>query len=300
MGIPDFDAQRGNPGGDAVDGHRAYWPLLFVMFAFVVGSNAQIAPSDREAAGLAAEKAGQLHQALDHYMAALQALPDPPPVETDQRLRERIIKLASKLQPAPAVPEEARQSIIGAQAAYKLAQKSDELKIAVSELQRTLRETPWVASGYFILGELQKKLGDGQASERSFWLYLRAVPMAQNAESAQLRTNDPQGPFPALYRYAHHALLGTGDYDSGELTVNNSSIQFHDLVESKHSFVFSVSDVRSVEGMVGGPMNSRAILIERNDRKKFFLILSAPGNEELATVEKAIKDMDLQDRIVFK
>ena len=283
-----------------MDGHRAYWLLLLSIFTIVAVSNAQIAPSDREAAGLAAEKAGQVHQALDHYMAALQALPDPPPVETDQRLRERIIRLASKLDPPPAVPEEARQRIFKSQAAYKSAQNPDELKIAVSELQRTLRAAPWVASGYFILGELQKKLGNGQVSERSFWLYLRAVPIAQAAESVQLSTNDPQGPFPALYRYAHHALLGTGDYDSGELTVHNSSIQFHDLAETKHSFVFLVSDVRSVEGMVGGPLTSRAILIERNDGKKFFLILSTPGNEELATVEKAIKDVDLQNRIVFK
>jgi len=33
----------------------------------------------------------------------------------------------------------------------------------------------------------------------------------------------------------------------GELTVSNGSIQFRDFTDAKHSFVFSVRDVRSVE-----------------------------------------------------
>src|SRR6266849_4547513 len=91
--------------------HRARWLLLFVMFAFAPSSNAQVATSDRETAGLAAEQAGQVREAFDDYLAALQALPDPPPAETDWRLRERIIRVALKLDPPPAVPEEAQQRL---------------------------------------------------------------------------------------------------------------------------------------------------------------------------------------------
>ncbi len=84
-----------------MNSRRAPWLLLCVMFAFAPSSNAQVAPADREAAGLAAEQAGQLREAFDDYVAALQALPESPPADADRRLRERIIKLALRLDPPP-------------------------------------------------------------------------------------------------------------------------------------------------------------------------------------------------------
>src|SRR5260370_33293678 len=83
---------------------RAPWLLLCVMFAFAPSSNAQVAPADREAAGLAAEQAGQLREAFDAYVAALQALPESPPAAAARRLRERVIKLALRRDPPPGVP----------------------------------------------------------------------------------------------------------------------------------------------------------------------------------------------------
>src|SRR5712691_9357229 len=132
-----------------MNSRRAPWLLLCVMFAFAPSSNAQVAPADREAAGLAAEQAGQLREAFDDYVAALQALSDPPPADADLRLRERIIKLALKLDPPPAVPEEAQQRITSGQTASKSAQNPGELKVAVSEFQRALRLAPWLARAYF-------------------------------------------------------------------------------------------------------------------------------------------------------
>ena len=283
-------------------GHGSLGILLSLTLEFGASGNVQAPPSDRETAGLAAEQAGQLRQAVDDYLAALQALPDPPPADADQRLRERIIRLGPRLDPPLAVSEEAHRRLIRAQEASNSAREPNELKVAASELQLALRAAPWVVSGYFILGELQNKLEDHQASDRSFYLYLHflSLALAQDAESVQLRTNHSHGPFPVMYRYAHHALLGTGDYDSGNLTIGNGSIQFRD--EAKHSFAFPLSDVRSVEGMVGrmAGVDTRAILIERKDGKKFFLTFTDLGNEELAAVEKAIKDMDSQHGIVFR
>jgi tetratricopeptide (TPR) repeat protein len=280
--------------------NRAGWLLLFVMFAFAPSSNAQVAASDRETAGLAAEQAGQLRLALDDYVAALQALPDPPPADADQRLRERIIKLALKLDPPPAVPDEAQQRMTRGQTASKSAQKPEELKASLSEFQRALRMAPWLAGGYSNLGELQEKLRDYPAAIRSFELYLLAAPTAQDAESVQKRINDLRGRFDTLYMYAHH--FGSGDYVSGELTVSNGWIQFRDRAEAKYSFTFPVSDVRSVERRAG-PIYMRflrALHIELRNGKRFVLVALFPGDEGVVPIEKAIKDMDSEHRIVFK
>jgi len=103
-----------------MDGHHHGWPVLLIMLAFAPSSNEQVARSDREAAGLAAEQAGQLRTAFDDYVAALRALSDPSPAESDLRLRDRIIKLALKLDPPPAVPDEAQRRITNGQTALSV------------------------------------------------------------------------------------------------------------------------------------------------------------------------------------
>ena len=60
--------------------------LIVASLCFVFSLLAQ----DHEAAGQAAERAGRLREALNHYIAALQALGENPPLDSDQRLRERI------------------------------------------------------------------------------------------------------------------------------------------------------------------------------------------------------------------
>jgi tetratricopeptide (TPR) repeat protein len=278
-----------------MDGHRSRWLLLCVMFAFAPSSNAQVAASDRETAGLAAEQAGQLREAFDDYVAALQALPDPPPAETDWRLRQRIIKLALKLDPPPAVPEEAQQGLSRGQTAIKSAKTQEEFVAAVSEFRRALRLAPWLASGYFDFGQLLEDAKLYQSAALSFELYLLAAPAAQDAESVRKRINDLLGRFPAMYQYAHHFGSG-GDFVTGDLIVSNGSIRFGD------SFAFPVSDVRSVERKPG-PMflhSFRALHIQLKNGKKFVLLPIGLGDEGVVAIEKAIKDMDPEHRIVFK
>src|SRR6266566_2897400 len=185
--------------GESMDGHHRRWLVLLIMFAFALSSNAQVARSDREAAGLTAEQAGQLRTAFDDYVAALQALSDAPPAESDLRLRDRIIKLALKLDPPPAVPDEAQRRITNGQTATKSAEHPKDINAAISEFQGALRIAPWLPAGYFDIGELQEKLRDYPAAIRSFEFYLLAAPTAQNAESVQKRIIDLHGRFPAMY-----------------------------------------------------------------------------------------------------
>ena len=80
-----------------------------------------------EEQGQAAERAGRLREAFQHYMAALRGLPDPPPAEADRRLLERITDLVLRLEPEPAVPEEAEGFAIRGMALLKNATSDDDL-----------------------------------------------------------------------------------------------------------------------------------------------------------------------------
>jgi tetratricopeptide (TPR) repeat protein len=305
-----------------MEGHHWRWPVLLIMFAFAPSSNAQVARSDREAAALAAEQAGQLREAFDGYVAALQALPDPPPVESDLRLRDRIIKLALKLDPPPAVPDEAQRRMTNGQTAAKTAQNPKDINAAISEFQGALRMARWLSAGYFDMGELQEKLRDYPAAIRSFEFYLLAAPTAQNAESVQKRIIDLCGRFPAMYLKTHSifrqsALRPAWALDTGgELSVSNGSIQFRDTTDPKHSFAFPITDVRSLERR-HGPEGFPVLRIGLQNGKKFDLVPDTFGHdlaagdkgvnamerdmdEAVAAIEKAIRDMASQQGILLK
>lgn len=301
---------------------RHRWLLLFAMFALAPVGIAQAPPSDPEAAGLTAEQAGEARLALDDYVAALQALPEPPPADVDRRLRERIIKVALKLSPPPGIPDEAQQWITNGETSTKSAQNSGDIQTAVSEFQRALRIAPWLAGAYFNLGDLQEKLRDYSAAVRSFELYLLAAPAAQDAESIKERIADLRCRFPAMYLQTHSILTQSAlrpawamDSD-GELTVSNGSIQFRDTGKAKHSFVLQIAEVRSLERR-SGPQGFRVLRITLQNGKKFDLVpdpfihmtsgtdrsagaMEAAMDEGVDAMEKAIKVMASQHGIVLQ
>ena len=280
------------------------------------------AASDRETAGLSAEQAGQVHLALNEYVAALQALPNPPPADSDRRLRERVIKVALKLDSPPAVPDEAQQRMTSGVAASKSARNPGELATAGSEFQRALRIAPWLASGYLSLGDVQEKLRDYPAAIESLELYLLAAPTAQDVESVQKTITDLRCRFPAMYLKTHSiftqsALRPAWALDSGgELTVSNGSIEFRDTTDSKHSFAFQISDLQSLERR-RGPEGFLVLRMTLQKGKKFDLVPDAFGHliatgekgmnarqkamdEGAEAMEKAIKDMASQHGVVLK
>src|SRR5208282_2042744 len=140
---------------------------------------------DEVAAGRAAEQAGKLREALTHYVAALQTVPEG--TDDDQQLREKIITLAQKLKPAPAVPEEARTHFGRGQAAAEIAKDPDDFRRAAVEFQQALKLAPWLANGYFDLGKVQDKSGQNAEAIRSYKLYLFAAPSAPGADDVKAR-----------------------------------------------------------------------------------------------------------------
>lgn len=285
--------------------------LLITMLTFAVPSNAQVAPSAQEAAGLAADQAGQLREALDDYVGALQALPDPPPEEAIKRLREHIIKVALKLDPAPVVPDEALQQIARAQSTEKSAQNLRDFEAAISQYQNTLHLAPWLASAYLGLGTMQEKLRDYPVAIQSFEFYLLAAPMAKDYLSVQKRIADLRGHFPAGYLQTHSIFTQSALRPAwslnycGELIVSGASVEFRDECEPKHSFAFPISDLRSLERRKGPSvfpavhMPFSVLRIRLRNGKKFDLVPQPPSDEAMTAMEKALKDVAAQNGVAL-
>jgi tetratricopeptide (TPR) repeat protein len=292
------------------------------MLAFGLPSNAQVA-ADRETAASAAEQAGQFRLALDDYVAALMALPEPPPVDADRRLRERIIKVALQLIPSPVVSDEAQQRLTSGQAAAKSAQTPKELVAAAAEFQGALRIAPWLAAGYSDLGNVQEKLRDYPAAIQSFELYLLAAPSAQDAQSVQKRVRDLRCRFPAMYLQTHSIFTQSelrpawALSPGGELTVSDGSVEFRDPGDLKHSFAFQVAELRSLERR-HGPEGFPALRMKLQNGKNYDLVPDVLGHsiatqdkssrdalqkalgESMDAMEKAIRDMASQQGLVLK
>lgn len=154
--------------------------LLFTTFNVSVALSA-----DEESLAKEAEQAGKLRKALTHYVSALQSASEGS--AKDQALREKIIALAQKVKPAPAVPEEAQKNLGRGIAAFEIAKSPSDLTAAISEFKNAARAAPWWADAYFNLGLVQEKAGQFNAAMQSFKLYLLAAPSAPEAQDVRTR-----------------------------------------------------------------------------------------------------------------
>jgi len=133
--------------------------------------------------GQAAEKAGKFREAFSHYVSALASVAEG--TADDQRIREKIIEVARKLDPPPAVSEEAERHLARGRAAVKLAQGAVEYNEAIQEFKEALRLAPWLAEAYFNLGLVQDKAGRHDDAIRSLQFYLLAAPNAPDLKEVQ-------------------------------------------------------------------------------------------------------------------
>jgi hypothetical protein len=90
---------------------------------------------------------------LSALVAQLQKTP------TDNTLREKIIKLASSLNPAPTVPDEALKYEGRAQAAFKTANNAAEFLTAANEYRKAVAIAPWIGGYYSDLCTIYEKAG---------------------------------------------------------------------------------------------------------------------------------------------
>lgn len=104
--------------------------------------------------------------------------------ENDNALRESIIKLATKIMPPPAIPEEARRAFVEGVTIVKSAKDSTSLRIAIEGFKGALKTAPWWSDAYYNLASTQELAGQFDEAEGSFKLFILASPDVNEAREA--------------------------------------------------------------------------------------------------------------------
>jgi hypothetical protein len=116
---------------------------------------------------------------LDKLAAQLRTHPG------DSALREKVIKLAHTVKPAPAVPEEARRMFVRGNSAFKEAKTPDEFNRVVALYNDAANLAPWWADVYFNLAKAQEQKQSYPEAIAALKFYLLAAPKAPDARDAQ-------------------------------------------------------------------------------------------------------------------
>ena len=165
-----------------------YSPAVVALFADV----RRTASLEPEAAGAAAEKAGHFEEAFRAYVRAYQSLPEPPSLDADRRLRERIIDVSLALPSEPAMPKEAAAhfakatQLIEAEALLGGSVASSEA--AATELRRAIRLAPWWPEATLKLATVLQKLQRVEEALMNLGLYRAADPVGYAAATAAKTT----------------------------------------------------------------------------------------------------------------
>lgn len=119
---------------------------------------------------------------LSQLVAQLQKRP------TDDAMREKIIKLAVTMKPAPALPDEALRHEGRGNAAFKNAKAVEDFIAAAKEFDAASLVAPWVAGYYSDMCTAYEKGGALAEAYRSCWLYSLALTDEKEIREAKLRT----------------------------------------------------------------------------------------------------------------
>jgi len=138
-----------------------------------------------EAKARECESEGKLREAIKHYVAAIQALPEGNTTAKDFELREKVIKLVLSLDPPPAISEDVQQMFNRAEAMAKAAKDSVGWSNAAQEYERALRYAPWHAQANFNLGLLYESMTKVPSAICCLKLYLVAAPQASDRDEVQ-------------------------------------------------------------------------------------------------------------------
>ncbi len=104
---------------------------------------------------------------------------------TDNALREKVIKLALELKPAPAVPEEARRHFVMAATLQKQAKTEADYDLPIQEYGKALLIAPWWSDAYYNLGialELKRRYTEAIGNLK---LSVLADPQGTGVRAAQ-------------------------------------------------------------------------------------------------------------------
>lgn len=94
---------------------------------------------------------------------------------SDNTLREKIIKLAQRIKPAPAIPEDALRREGRAKFAFKSAKSNDDYLGAAREYEEAVRVAPWVSGYYSDLCTIYEKAEKYIEAKRNCEFYLTGL-----------------------------------------------------------------------------------------------------------------------------
>lgn len=118
---------------------------------------------------------------LQQLVAQLQRNP------SDTALREKIIKLAQTIKPAPAVPEEANRAFVRGNAFHKGAKHPDDYNLAIQSYREALVLAPWWGDAYYNLSVSQESTGSFDDAIASIKFYIITNPSGKEQREAQNR-----------------------------------------------------------------------------------------------------------------
>ena len=139
--------------------------LIIVVLAFLALTTSAYAQSPRE----------QLSQMVEQ----LQKTP------TDNALREKLIKLAQEVKPAPAVPEDARRLFIRGNTAMGDAKGAEDYARAAQFYRDASLIAPWWGDPYFNLAKASELKQDYAGALAALRLFVLSGPPAEDARKAQ-------------------------------------------------------------------------------------------------------------------
>ncbi len=105
----------------------------------------------------------------------------------DDYTRRLILKLASGLKPAPAIPEEARKHFVEGTAIVKAAKNPAQQALAAQSFGEALKIAPWWGDAYYNLGVAQELAEKYDEAEKAFNFYLLSNPSANEKREVQDR-----------------------------------------------------------------------------------------------------------------
>lgn len=104
---------------------------------------------------------------------------------SDDKLREKVIQSAAALDPAPAVPEDARRFLIEGMTLHQEAKSPEDEQVALDSFAKALQIAPWWGDIYIGQSVSQELTGQFEAAEKSLRFYLLSNPGEEKARSAQ-------------------------------------------------------------------------------------------------------------------
>jgi hypothetical protein len=118
-------------------------------------------------------------EAFKEMVARLQQNP------SDDALREKVVQTATSLDPAPAIPEEARRNLIEGMTLHQEAKTPEDEKIALEVFAKALQIAPWWADVYLGQSISQELTGQLDDAEKSLHFYVLSGLSEEKARSAQ-------------------------------------------------------------------------------------------------------------------